>query len=112
MEQIMADPDWLGRQPLNPAFSADSKHIVYQRKREGSVVRDLFITDSQSGNGQKAALSDLHKFSYSESIDDKDKNFVAWIYQGDVFAQFRANEGRASEGRGTELSTSAELGIC
>lgn len=108
MEQIMADPDWLGRQPLNPAFSADSKHIVYQRKREGSVVRDLFITDSQSGNGQKAALSDLHKFSYSESIDDKDKNFVAWIYQGDVFAQFRANEGRASEGRGTEQRGSGE----
>lgn len=89
MEQIMSDPDWLGRQPEDVYFSPDSQHILYERKQAGSIIRDLFITDPQSGNGTKVSLSDLHKVSYDDWLDDKDQRFVAWIYEGDVFAQVR-----------------------
>lgn len=89
MEQIMSDPDWLGRQPEAPSFSPDSKHIIYSRKQEGSVVRDVFKTDAQSGNGAKVPHSELHKVTFDDWIDDKDQRFVAWIYEGDVFAQVR-----------------------
>ncbi len=92
MEQIMADPDWLGRQPEDAFFSLDSQHILYSRKQEGSIIRDLYITDVQSGNGNKVALTDLHKLSFDEYVDDKDHNFVAWIYEGDVFAQVRGSD--------------------
>lgn len=92
MEQIMSDPDWIGRQPEDAFFSLDAKHILYERKQEGSIVRDLFITDAQSGNGTKVQLSELHKVSFDDSVDDKDFNFVAWIYEGDVFAKARGTD--------------------
>ncbi len=92
MEQIMSDPDWLGRQPEDAFFSPDSKHIIYERKQEGSVIRDLFRTDAQSGNGSKVPLTELHEVSYDDWIDDKDQSFVAWIYEGDVFAQIRGTD--------------------
>ncbi|MEC7469783.1 MAG: hypothetical protein VYC51_08055 [Pseudomonadota bacterium] len=42
LKQIMADPDWLGRQPSRPSWSVDGD-IVYARKREGSVVVDYLL---------------------------------------------------------------------
>ncbi len=93
MEQIMADPDWLGRQPESPQFSPTGEHIIYARKREGSIVRDLFVTNAGEGNGSLLALEDEHRHHYDEIIDDDDFSFVAWIYEGNVFAQQRNGGG-------------------
>lgn len=92
LEQIMSDPDWLGRQPQNPKFSPSSQSIVYERKRDGSVVKDWFVTSADGGNGEKAPLADLHKFTYDEYIGDKDMPFVAWTFEGNVFAKARGSD--------------------
>lgn len=92
MEQIMADPDWLGRQPENAFFSFDSQHILYSRKQEGATLRDLYMTSANGGNGEKVPLSQLHEVSYDAVIDDKDHDFIAWIYEGDVFAKKRDSD--------------------
>ncbi|MBT1449507.1 prolyl oligopeptidase family serine peptidase [Glaciecola sp. XM2] len=89
MEQIMSDPDWLGRQPQDAFFSPDGKSMMYYRKREGSVIRDLYATGIGQGNGDKVPLASLHEMSFDEKIDDKDHDFIAWIYEGDVFAKMR-----------------------
>ncbi|MFC3120263.1 S9 family peptidase [Agaribacter flavus] len=89
LEQIMADPDWIGRQPKNPSFSPLTQQFTYTRKRLGSVVEDLYITDVAQGNGKKVALSSLHEHSFDEYIDDKDMSFVAWVFEGNIFAKFR-----------------------
>jgi dipeptidyl aminopeptidase/acylaminoacyl peptidase len=89
LEQIMSDPDWLGRQPQNAFFSPNGQSMLYYRKQEGSILRDLFVSNPGAGNGESVALSDLHKMSFDDIIDDKDQAFIAWIYEGDVFAQKR-----------------------
>lgn len=86
MEQIMSDPDWLGRQPSNPSWAVDGK-IVYQRKQLGFPFLDTFVTTPSEGNGDKAELSSLHLYEYSQRIDDEDSRFIAWIYEGNVFIQ-------------------------
>ncbi len=89
MEQIMSDPDWIGRQPQNAFFSPLGDAMLYYRKRDGSVVRDLYKTAPRMGNGSLVNLANIHEYANSERIDDNDHNFVAWIYQGNIFAQMR-----------------------
>jgi dipeptidyl aminopeptidase/acylaminoacyl peptidase len=89
MEQIMSDPDWIGRQPQSAFFSPTGDSLLYYRKRQGSVVRDLFETNEGQGNGEQVSLSALHERQYDEIIDDNDYNFIAWIYSGNVFVQNR-----------------------
>lgn len=96
LKQIMSDPDWLGRQPESPAFAPLSDSIVYQRKREGSVVRDYFTTQSGNGNGEMIALDKLHQFQTDEYIDDKNMPFVGWIFEGNVFVKDR-NSGNVTQ---------------
>lgn len=92
MEQIMSDPDWLGRQPQSAFFSPMGDNVLYFRKREGSVIQDLFRTNSGFGNGEAIKLNERHYNEYDEIIDDKDHTFIAWIYEGNIFTQQRDSE--------------------
>jgi dipeptidyl aminopeptidase/acylaminoacyl peptidase len=92
MEQIMSDPDWLGRQPQSAYFSPMGDNVLYFRKREGSVVQDLYKTNSGMGNGEIVALGERHEQEFDEIINDNDHNFVAWIYEGNVFTQGRNSD--------------------
>jgi hypothetical protein len=62
MEQIMADPDWLGRQPEQALWSADSQQVFYQRKQQGNELRDWFVRPlAVQGNGEQVALASQHQ---------------------------------------------------
>ena len=41
LEQIMADPIWIGKTPQNPYWSADSTTIYYEQARDGESDNDL-----------------------------------------------------------------------
>ena len=57
MEQAMAHPDWLGRQPETAFWSADSQTIYYQRKVQDSEIRHWYARPiSATDNGQQVAL--------------------------------------------------------
>src|SRR2546421_7945383 len=49
LEQIMADPDWIGNPPEHPYWSADGRTVYYEQKRAGSELRDLVRLDVASG---------------------------------------------------------------
>ena len=89
LNQIMSDPDWLGRQPQKAFFSPLGDSILYYRKREGSNVQDLFETTPEQGNGNKVAHAQLHEHAVKDVIDDTDYSFVAWIFEGNIFIQDR-----------------------
>lgn len=92
LEQIMSDPDWLGRQPQSPFYSPLGDSKLYYRKREGSVVRDLFEIEQNNGNGNLVALDAMHEHRFEQLIDDEDSSFVAWIFEGNIFAQSKATK--------------------
>ena len=88
MEQIMAHPDWLGRQAENEFWSADSQFIYYQRKREGSELRDWYrrsIHDSSRDNGEQVPLAELHQMGAANAVYSSDGRLQAYIFQGNLF---------------------------
>ena len=63
LEMIMADPDWMGRQPTSAYWSDDSQSVYYQQKQLASPVFDLWekpINEKGKGNGNKVELTQLH----------------------------------------------------
>lgn len=88
IEQIMADPDWMGRFPENAFWSMDGEHILFYQKREGSDIRDLMIIENAEGEASKVALSDYHLYVADEKEQSVAGNWLAYTYEGNVFARF------------------------
>jgi dipeptidyl aminopeptidase/acylaminoacyl peptidase len=92
LKQIMSDPDWLGRSPEDAFWSPDGKTVGYYRKQVGNPLYDLYLASpEQAGNGKTAELSELHHYEYDQIIRDKDMDFFAWTFEGNVFVQFKTD---------------------
>lgn len=85
LEQIMADADWLGNQPENAYWGADSAVIYFQQKRQGSELRDLFMVDSRDGAIAQIAEREWSQVSRGDAVYNAAGNRHAWTYAGDVF---------------------------
>ncbi len=87
LEKIMSDPDWLGRFADNAGWSVLGDQIVFERKRDGSVVKDVFTISPEKIvlNGALATLKDLHLLQSSERVVSQDGRFIAWIYDKQGF---------------------------
>ena len=79
LEKIMSDPDWISRRPENPYWSDDGRTIYYQRKRQGSEIRDLYALDAASGAADSYALdSSLYHSSTNATVLVYNSNQVAF----------------------------------
>jgi dipeptidyl aminopeptidase/acylaminoacyl peptidase len=88
LEQIMADPDWIGRQPSSEYWADDSQAVYYQQKQKASPLSDLWIKPlDQKGNGIKVELTHLHLHAYKDRILSKDEEFTAWVFEGNIFVK-------------------------
>ncbi|KXI30792.1 S9 family peptidase [Paraglaciecola hydrolytica] len=86
IEQIMADPDWIGNAPEQAYWSDDSQQVFYQRKQQGTPLSDLWLKSlSDSSNGQIVTLSEQHNVAYKNRVLSFDKKFSAWVYEGNIF---------------------------
>src|SRR3954451_2152363 len=59
LEQIMADPDWIGNVPEDPYWSDDGKSVYYEREREGvgPQRKDLYRVDLSEGGAGGAGYT-------------------------------------------------------
>ncbi|MCP1339513.1 prolyl oligopeptidase family serine peptidase [Idiomarina sp. M1R2S28] len=88
MEQIMADPDWMGRFPEQAFWSMDGEDILFYQKREGSDIRDLMILENGAGEPQKVAVENLHQYVADEKVHAADDSFLAYTFEGNIFVRF------------------------
>lgn len=105
MEQIMAHPDWLGRQPETAVWSADSSSVFYQRKRDGSELRDWYKASLSGGNGELVALSDVHQISAEDVVYNAAGTLQAYTFEGDVFLRDLQNGSLLQLTRDSERQT-------
>ncbi len=88
LEQIMADPDWIGNPPENPYWSDDGRTIYYERERHGvgRNPRDLFRLDLASGKTARIEPAERGKVDApgDRSLDRKKKVYAR---QGDIFVK-------------------------
>ncbi len=82
LEKIMSDPDWLGRFADNVGWSVLGDHIVFERKRHGSSIKDVFQISPENIviNGELASLKNIHLLQAEERVVSQNQRFIAWIY--------------------------------
>lgn len=90
LEQIMADPDWMGRSPQAWYWGDDNQSVYYQQKREGSQLKDLFhltTAGMQQGQSEKVALVKIHIAADRNAVDNENKTKQAYIFKNNIFVK-------------------------
>jgi dipeptidyl aminopeptidase/acylaminoacyl peptidase len=89
LEQIMADPDWIGNPPQNPYWSDDNRAVYYERERdgEGRNPTDLFRLDLATGKATKVEPAERGKVDAPGGDWNRDRKRKAYAREGDVFVK-------------------------
>jgi len=90
LEQIMADPDWMGRSPKAWYWGTDNRTAFYQQKREGNPLRDLYqinVAGIHQGVSEKVKLAQMHLVADRNAVDNQDKTKEAYIFENNVFVK-------------------------
>jgi len=89
LEQIMADPDWLGNQPENAYWGDDSRTVFFEQKRNGSALKDLFSVNTRNSEVAQIAESDWSRFFKTSIVSSNTGKHRAWTYSGDIYLSGR-----------------------
>lgn len=87
LDQIMAEPDWIGAAVESPYWSADGASIYYSLKRDGSVVRDVHRVDPADGKDSVLSPAELAAIDAKEAAYDTDRRRAAFVRNGDIFVR-------------------------
>lgn len=89
LEQIMADPDWMGRTPQSWYWGDDSNTVFYQQKQLGNPLKDLFVKNinKDDGNGKKVSLDEMHIASDKNAVTNQSKTLKTYTFKGNVFVK-------------------------
>jgi len=87
LEQVMADPDWIGP-PVESAWWAwDGRRVQYNLKREGATIRDTWQQAVDGGVAVRldgAARSDMDS---PQPVFDASRARMAFVRNGDIFVR-------------------------
>ncbi len=87
IEQVMADPDWIGP-PVEQAWWAwDGKSVQYTLKREGSLVRDTFVQPVAGGAAQRIGDGERGSLDAPAPVYDAQRARMAFVRNGDIFVR-------------------------
>lgn len=87
IKQIMADQDWVARSPSSAYWLADSSGVLYQQKREGSVVSDWYHLPLGGDEAHKVPLEKLHNYAYNDGVYNDERSLLAYTFEGNVFVR-------------------------
>ncbi len=91
LEQIMADPDWMGRSPQRWYWGDDNQTIFYKQKREGSPLKDLYSQEISSNQAEKVKLAQMHVVSDAYAQRNKANTHEIYTFEGNVFVKELSN---------------------
>src|SRR5690349_11339835 len=88
LEQVMADPDWIGNGVEDAWWAWDGRHVQYTVKRDGATIRDTWQQASEGGDGAArvdgAARAALDA---ANPVYDPAHRRMAFVRNGDVFVR-------------------------
>ncbi|HET7651122.1 MAG TPA: prolyl oligopeptidase family serine peptidase [Gammaproteobacteria bacterium] len=87
LEQIMANPDWIGHVPEGAYWSDDGKTIYYRQKRADSPLTDLYATDVASGATHEVADSGRANLSVANGDYNHAHTYKVFIRDNNVFVR-------------------------
>jgi dipeptidyl aminopeptidase/acylaminoacyl peptidase len=94
LEQIMADPDWIGPPVRGAYWSADGRSVYYSTRRAGTQLDDLHRTNLADG---KDAIVDGAAMATADApaVFTPDGKRAAFVRSGDLFVVEVASHRRA-----------------
>jgi dipeptidyl aminopeptidase/acylaminoacyl peptidase len=93
LEQIMADPDWIGTPPESPYWADDGSAVYFERKRTGAEERDLYRVPLNGGQpgGQPGGgpvlvpLAERGKVDAPDGDLSRDRKWKTYSRAGDLY---------------------------
>ena len=87
IEQVMANPDWIGP-PVESAWWAwDSQHVQYELKRDGSEIRDTYRQSVAGDAAQRVDDAARDTLDAAAPAYDAQRRRMAFVRNGDVFVR-------------------------
>jgi hypothetical protein len=86
LDEIMADPDWIGPPVEDPYWSVDGRSIYFKLKRKGSPLHDLYRVDANGGTPVRLSDTDLASAD-GPAVFDRAHGRAAFLRHGDVFVR-------------------------
>ena len=89
LEQIMADPDWIGRAPESWYWGDDSNTVYFKQKQLGNPLRDLFSKNlaTDTTNGSKVELAKMHLAADKNAVSNQSGSHKVYTFKGNVFVK-------------------------
>ncbi len=110
LEQIMADPDWIGPSVENPYWRLDGGAILFQLKRVDSPVRDLHAYDLAEQAQRPVADAELATLDAPDPVFDRARARAAFVRNGDLFVRDLATGTLTQVSRGQGAVADAMFG--
>lgn len=85
LARIMADPDWIGNSPESAWWADDGRSIFFEKKRDGSDVRDLYQVDAAGGPARLVQDKERAATSVAQGDWSADHARKVFIREGDVW---------------------------
>lgn len=86
LEQIMANPDWIGPPVDDQYWSVDGRSIYFKLKRKGSPIRDLYRVAANGGTPAKLSDAELASAD-GPAVFDRGHDRAAFLRHGDIFVR-------------------------
>jgi len=94
LEQIMADPDWIGRAPESWYWGDNSNTVYFKQKQLGNPLRDLFSKNltADTTNGSKVELAKMHLAADENAVANQSGSLEVYTFKGNVFVKNLATQ--------------------
>jgi dipeptidyl aminopeptidase/acylaminoacyl peptidase len=84
LERILAR-DWIGTPPERPRFTDDGRALIYERRRPGTEIVDLFRVEVATGKTSAVPDAERGRVEAAEAVFSRDRKSAAFVRDGDLF---------------------------
>lgn len=85
LQQIMANPDWIGLAPKHVTWSFDSSAVLYQQVPYDQSIFELHRYDVSAKQTQTVAMDNYHLNLQQNKVMSSDGAYAAWVFSKNVF---------------------------
>ncbi len=92
LNQIMADPEWIGRFAQQPSWQADGRGILFSRQQAETELQQRYRIDL--GNAQTIERLDAAQttlFNQGDAVLSRDQRYAAYLIDGNLYLKTLAS---------------------